>query len=241
MHSDTMHEAPDIETASDDYAKRFAGPVGAWMLQVQETIVLDLLKEATQASILDVGGGHGQLAIPLCTRGFSVTVHGSDAVCAERIQSQLQQGRCRFLAGNILHIPVEDHAYDIVLCFRLLTHCDAWRDLVRELCRIAKFRIIIDYPTSQSVNSLAPALFSAKKRLEGNTRTWHSFTHAEVEQAFAGNGFALGSLQKQFFLPMALHRTLRLAPLSRVLEGVCRRLGLTRAYGSPVIAEFIRT
>lgn len=240
MHSATTHEAPDIETASGDYAKRFAGPVGAWMLQVQETIVLDLLRDAAKASILDVGGGHGQLAIPLCARGFSVTVHGSDTVCAERIQAQLQQGG-RFLTGNILHIPVEDHAYDIVLCFRLLTHCDEWQELVRELCRIARFRIIFDYPASQSVNSIAPALFSAKKRLEGNTRTWRSFTHAEVEKAFVKNGFALSSLHKQFFLPMALHRTLRLAPLSRVLEGVCRRLGLTRAYGSPVIAEFIRT
>ncbi|PTN36504.1 class I SAM-dependent methyltransferase [Desulfonatronum sp. SC1] len=241
MPPNTMHEAPDIETASGDYAKRFAGPVGAWMLQVQESIVLELLTDAAKASILDVGGGHGQLAIPMCARGFSVTVHGSDPVCAERIQAQLHKGGCRFLTGNILEMPVEDRAYDIVLCFRLLTHCDEWQDLTRELCRLAKHRIIIDYPTSQSVNSIAPALFSAKKRLEGNTRTWRSFTHAEVEKAFVENGFTLSSLQKQFFLPMALHRALRFAPLSRVLEGVCRGLGLTKAYGSPVIAEFIRT
>lgn len=241
MQTIAMQEAPDIETASADYAKRFAGPVGAWMLQVQEAIVIKLLGNAFTATILDVGGGHGQLAVPLCSRGFFITVHGSDPACAERIQPCLQKDGCRFVTGNILDLPVPDRSYDVVLCFRLLTHCDRWRDVIRELCRTAKHRIIIDYPTSQSLNSIAPVLFSAKKRLEGNTRTWRSFTHDEVKEAFAGYGFALNNLHKQFFLPMALHRTLHIAPLSRALEGICRGLGLTRAYGSPVITEFIRT
>ena len=54
--------APDVETASDDYAARFAGPVGAWMLQVQERAVLELIAPWPGASVLDVGGGHAQLA-----------------------------------------------------------------------------------------------------------------------------------------------------------------------------------
>src|SRR3989338_8000949 len=36
-------EAPDIETSSEDYARRFAGPVGAWFLQVQRVAVLRFL------------------------------------------------------------------------------------------------------------------------------------------------------------------------------------------------------
>ncbi len=234
-------EAPaDIETSSADYARRFSGPVGAWMLKLQEDIVTSLLAATPTATILDVGGGHGQLAAPLCARGFSVTVQGSDPACATRIQPLLQTGACRFITGNFLNLPVAGTSFDVTLCFRLLTHCDQWLDLVRELCRVARHRVIIDYPASQSVNSIAPMLFSAKKKLEGNTRTWRSFTHAEIKDAFALQGFGLTGLHKQFFLPMALHRALRLAPLSALLERACRLSGLTRAYGSPVIAEFHR-
>ena len=37
--------------------------------------------------MLDVGGGHGQLAIPLCRAGYRVTVLGSDASCRRRLEA----------------------------------------------------------------------------------------------------------------------------------------------------------
>jgi hypothetical protein len=39
---------------------------------------------------------------------------------------------------------------------------------------------------------------------------------------------------------MVLHRALKMAPLSAGLEGVCRALGLSRLWGSPVIIELAR-
>ena len=39
------NEAADIETASDGYARRFAGAIGEWMLGCQSGIVLDLLSD----------------------------------------------------------------------------------------------------------------------------------------------------------------------------------------------------
>ena len=50
---------PDVETASDDYARRFSGPVGEWFLDVQERACLDLLRPWRGGTVLDVGGGHG--------------------------------------------------------------------------------------------------------------------------------------------------------------------------------------
>lgn len=61
-------ETADIETSSDDYASRFAGATGAWMLDVQRDATIRLMGDDTD-SILDVGGGHGQLARPLCETG----------------------------------------------------------------------------------------------------------------------------------------------------------------------------
>jgi 2-polyprenyl-3-methyl-5-hydroxy-6-metoxy-1,4-benzoquinol methylase len=233
-------ETADIESSSADYAQRFAGPVGAWMLRIQEDIVLRLAAQYPIATFLDVGGGHGQLAGPLCKKGYDVTVQGSNPVCMKQIISLVHGGKCRFIVSSILNLPLRDQSRDVVLCFRLLTHCDNWPILLKELCRVARMRIIIDYPASKSVNAVAPMLFSAKKKLEGNTRTWRSFSHAEIIEAFARHGFVPVGVHKQFFLPMALHRGLGLAGLSAMLESLCRMAGLTRAFGSPVIAEFKR-
>lgn len=233
-------ETADIETASEDYAARFAGPSGAWMLQVQEKIVLDLLVSLKAGEVLDVGGGHGQLAFPLCREGFRVTVVASAEACRQRIAALVDSGQCRFTVGNLIELPFPDRSFDVVLCFRLATHCDHWPQLIRELCRVARRAVILDYPTSQSLNRLAPQLFRAKKMLEGNTRIFRLFRHEKISAEFRAHGFRIGRRTGQFFLPMVLHRMLKCQPLSAGAEALFSRLGLTRRWGSPVIAEMIR-
>ncbi|MBL7077171.1 MAG: class I SAM-dependent methyltransferase [Kiritimatiellae bacterium] len=233
-------EPADIETASVGYAQRFAGPIGTWMLGRQSDIVLDLLAPHRQDTILDVGGGHAQLARPLAEAGYAVTVHGSAPECSTQIQDLADSGTCRFVCAPMLELPFESGSVDTVLCFRLLTHCDEWPALVAELCRVAKRAVIIDYPTSQSLNAFSGGLFSAKKKLEGNTRTWRLFRREELVDAFREHGFVCKTERKQFFLPMVLHRILRCPPLSGFLEGICRCFGLTRLWGSPVIIELER-
>ncbi len=230
----------DIETASEGYAQRFAGAIGEWMLRQQSGIVLDLLAPHKEDSLLDVGGGHAQLARPLAEAGYSVTVHGSGPECRARLQDLIDADKCRFVCAPMLELPFEAGSIDTLLCFRLLTHCDEWPALIAELCRVAKRAIIIDYPTSRSLNAFSGRLFSAKKTLEGNTRAWRLFRKQELVDAFGQHGFTCRTERKQFFLPMVLHRMLRCPPLSAFLEGLCRCLGLTKLWGSPVIADFER-
>ncbi|NLF22334.1 MAG: methyltransferase domain-containing protein [Lentisphaerae bacterium] len=228
-------ETADIETSSDDYATRFRGASGAWMLAVQTRLTRRLLAGVPRGSLLDVGGGHGQLAFPLADDGWQVTVLGSAAECRHRVAALADAGRCVFTVGNVVDLPYPDGHFDAVVCFRLLTHCDRWPQLVRELCRVSRGPVIVDYPTSQSLNALAPALFAAKKSIERNTRTWRLFRHREVDEAFAAAGFQVRARLKQFALPMVLHRALRTAPISRLLEALCRGAGLTAWLGSPVV------
>ncbi len=231
-------ETADIHTSSDEYAARFAGPAGAWMLAVQERLARGLLRDFAGASLLDVGGGHGQLAVPLGRAGWKVTVLGSAESCRHRLREAEAAGHCTFQVGNVIALPFPDRSFDVVLCFRLLTHCERWPELVRELCRVARRAVIVDYPTGQSLNAVAPALFGAKRKFEKNTRTWRLFRHREVFAEFARSGFAPAAVRKQFFLPMVLHRMLKFRALSAGLEGLCRALGLTRRWGTPVIARF---
>ena len=231
-------ETADIHTSSDEYAARFAGAAGEWMLAVQEKITRRLLRGGEGASVLDVGGGHGQLAVPLGRAGWNVTVLGSDESCRHRVRTVVDSGACRFVVGNVIALPFPDQSFDVVLCFRLLTHCERWPELVRELCRVARKAVIVDYPTGQSLNAIAPALFGAKKKFEKNTRTWALFRHAQVIGEFAKNGYVPAAAVKQFFLPMVLHRMLKSRALSSALEAASRALGFTRLWGSPVIARF---
>jgi 2-polyprenyl-3-methyl-5-hydroxy-6-metoxy-1,4-benzoquinol methylase len=237
---DAAREAPDVETSSADYARRFTGAVGEWFLDTQARTTLALLRRWPAASVLDVGGGHGQLTQPLIEAGHTVTVHGSQPICAERLRPWLDTGRASFVSGPLLRAPFPDRAFDVVLAFRLLPHVERWRDLVTALARLARHAVIVDYPTRRSVNAAADLLFGLKKRVERDTRPFRVFSDGEIEAAFGRAGFRATARRPQFFLPMALHRALRLAPLSRGLEAGSAALGLTRLLGSPVILRLER-
>ncbi len=238
---DSAPENADIETSSDGYAARFAGPAGAWMLGVQEKIVVDWLAARPGASVLDVGGGHGQLAVPLARRAFPVTVLGSDPVCARRVQSEIDAGRVKFAAGNVIALPFPDRSFDVVISIRLLPHCRQWPRLIAELCRVAKRDVIVDYPTIQSVNVFSSALFGAKKRIEANTRPFALFRHGEVAAEFAKCGFTLAERRGEFVLPMVLHRMLKAPAVSAGLENALRGVGLAKIAGSPVLVRMVRS
>lgn len=233
-------ETPDIETSSADYATRFCGPIGRWLLAVQERATLHFIRDAPGARVLDVGGGHGQLTAPLIQAGYAVTVVGSDPVCAARISAFVEAGQCQFEVGDILSLPFADQSFDVVLSYRLVPHVNQWQQLLRELTRVAKDAVIIDYPEWCSLNALTPMLFSFKKRIEKNTRQYLSFRERDLLRVFAANGFALAQRYPEFFLPMVFHRALKMPALSAALEGMCRYVGLTSQFGSPVILKVVR-
>jgi hypothetical protein len=76
-----------------------------------------------------------------------------------------------------------------------------------------------------------------KKGVEGDTRPFAVFSDAEVRDAFAAHGFEAAARRPQFLLPMALHRALRTAALSRGAEAAASASGLTSLFGSPVILK----
>lgn len=239
--TNTYPETADIETSTDEYANRFAGACGEWMLDVQEKRTLAQLSKYPDArTVLDVGGGHGQLAHPMVRDGYLVTVLGSDASCVHRIQSLVDAGTCRFDIGNVIALPFPDKSFDAVICFRLVTHCERWPQLLSELCRVAKHTVTIDYPTSTSLNAIAPLFFKAKKNFEKNTRKWTLFTHRQIREEMGKHGFQCVRRAGQFFFPMVMHRILKSRGISASLEALTQTLGLNYVLGSPVIATFAR-
>lgn len=233
-------ETADIETSSDDYARRFAGPVGAWFLDVQNRATLDMLAPYPGASVLDVGGGHGQITGALVGAGHAVTVIGSDQACRARIQEYVQTGQVEFAVGNLIDLPYPDQAFDVVVSYRLLPHVERWPELIVELCRVARQAVVVDYPEARSVNAITPLLFGVKKKMEGNTRPYTLFRQPQLMEHFVQHGFVYADRQPEFFWPMVLHRVMKSVPVSRALEGAARAVGLTRALGSPVVLKVAR-
>ena len=234
-------EAPDLETSGSEYATRFSGDVGRYFLDVQERSVIDLLKRVPGRTVLDVGGGHGQIAVPLRREGYDITVLGSSPVCRQNLENRLgRDGVFRFVVGDLLKLPFSDRSFDFVVSFRLLPHMDRWRMLIEELSRVARLAVLVDFPTVWSVNVFTPLLFRLKKGIERNTRPYILFTTGSIRETFRRSGYRVLGAKGQFLLPMALHRW---AGMNRVLvaaERVSRRSGATDRIGSPVILLAVR-
>jgi ubiquinone/menaquinone biosynthesis C-methylase UbiE len=233
-------ETADIETSSEDYASRFSGPVGEWFLKIQEEATLRMLSSYPGTTVLDVGGGHGQLTGALVRSGYRVTVLGSADVCKARIAAFIDEGGCAFRVGNILALPYQDRAFEIVISYRLLPHVTRWPQVLRELTRVAQTSVLIDYPAIRSFNWMGPRFFDFKKKLERNTRPFTCFKEAELLRVFQNLGFVRVDRYPEFFLPMVLHRMLRRPSISSGAEAAFRRLGITSWFGSPVILKLVR-
>jgi SAM-dependent methyltransferase len=231
-------EKADVGTASDDYASRFAGAVGRWFLDEQARATRALLADLPRgASVLDVGGGHAQLTPMLLEAGYRVTVIGSEPGADVQLRPFVTRGAVRFDVGPLVALPYADRSFDAVISFRLLPHVTAWRALIAGMCRVARRAVVADYPSSRSLNAIGGGLFGLKKGLEGNTRTYTLFAPAEIDAAFVTSGWRVTGACPQFLWPMVLHRVLKNAALTRMLEAPPRWLGLTRAFGSPVIVK----
>ncbi len=228
-------ETADIVTSSPNYDTRFGGEAGRYFLEVQSSMTRQLLAGEKKTSILDVGGGHGQLARPLAGQGFSITVAGSHDICGERLAEKMQGLPYNYQTCDILHLPFADNAFHTVISFRLLPHVDRWQQLIAEMCRVADHTVILDYADRRSSNILYCLLFKIKKAMEGNTRPYTMFNRAQLRTEFIKNHFQPPVFKPEFFWPMVLHRKLENPAVSKGIEIPAKALGLTSLFGSPII------
>jgi SAM-dependent methyltransferase len=228
-------ETADIETASEDYAKRFSGDIGNYFLSVQTELTLELLKNYHIKTILDVGGGHSQLAIPLVKNGYEVTVVGSDESCRKRLDRLLEFNKFEFRVCDMLDLPFDNNSFDAVLAFRLLPHVCRWKALIEEMCRVSNKIIIIDYPDIRSFNILYKFMFGIKKILEGNTRPFSLFSRNQIARELYQYGFGRIVYKSEFFMPMVVYRILKSVTFAQTSEFLFRTIGLTKLLGSPII------
>lgn len=201
-------EMPDLEISSDDYARRFHGAVGRYLLSIQEEAVARALQGLRPGDALDVGGAHGQLLDMLRALGWQVTVHGTSPECETNLRHR--HFGSPFVRGPLYPLPAADRSFDLVLAVRLLPHVTRWPRLIAEMCRVSRRTVLFDYPRK-------------------------SFSRQELSAELHSHGFGIERQVKQLLLPIGVHRVGRAALPLRAAEQLCRFSGLTALAGSPVI------
>ena len=111
------------------------------------------------------------------------------------------------------------------------------KSLLQRCAAFPKTVVIFDYPDIRSFNFLNNILFSTKKRIEGNTRTFRLFKRKEITEVLRKNNFGQITFKPQFFVPMVAHRVLNSVIISTILESIFIRIGITYLFGSPIIVR----
>ena len=226
--------APDIHSSTAEYAKRFSGVAGEYLLSVQNNAILDCLPK--ERSILDVGGGHLQIIKILDLENYDYTIQGSDSSCFDRLEHDVKKIICPLLELNIAA-----KSFSTVISIRQLSHMQNWKGFIGELTRVSQNTVIIDAPLKTGFNLFSEMLFSVKKMFEKNTRKYLNFSEQELKEIFKNHGFTLTKAYYQFFFPMVIHRVIKNRKISEFIELVPRKLGLTSLMGSPAIYRFDRS
>jgi 2-polyprenyl-3-methyl-5-hydroxy-6-metoxy-1,4-benzoquinol methylase len=226
----------DPRMAESFEASRFSGPIGRLLADTQEQVIASFLAPVDGRSILDVGTGTGRAAIALARRGGIVTgLDASKEMLAVAGRRAQEAGvAVSFVRGDAHAIAFPAEYFDNVICLRVLMHTPDWRRSLGELCRVARHRVVLDYPALSSAAALQAATRRVAHRFGARVEAYRVFSDRALRTALAANGFHIVDTHRQFVLPIALHKTLGSASATSRIEGVLAGLGLRRLLGSPV-------
>ncbi len=141
---------------------RFSGPIGELLAATQADVLRDYAGPAAAATVLDVGTGTGRAALVLAEAGARVTAVDASAEMlrvAEARADGPRRPRSRSASATRITCRSPIGAFDTVVSLRVLMHTPDWRQCVAEACRVARRRVIVDYPaaTQRSPRSRRPA------------------------------------------------------------------------------------
>jgi len=215
---------------------RFGGPIGALLAETQESVLAAFVGALEGRAVLDVGTGTGRAALALAARGGRVT--GVDA-SNEMLRVARERAHARglsvtFAPADAHRLPFESGSFDLAVCLRVLMHTPDWTRCVGELCRVARQRVVLDYPALlsaaalQSVGRRAAAIFGA------NVEAYRVLPDHAVRRELARHGFRVAAVHRQFVLPIALHKRLGSRAATERMERALARAGLLWLLGSPV-------
>jgi SAM-dependent methyltransferase len=242
-YSYTHYASKDVAAGFDQL--RFSGPIGEYLLETQESLLLDALSPLASGTtsgplsgvhVLDVGTGTGRAAIGMARAG--ATVVGVDAssemldVARERAASA--NVSVTFDVGDAHALPFPPAHFDAAVSLRVLMHTPDWARCLGELCRVSRRRVVVDFPSLSSLAALESGARHLRRAAGRKVEAYRVMSERSVVAAFAANGYRVVHVHRQFVLPIALHKKIGSIAFTRGTERVFSALGLSWLAGSPV-------
>jgi ubiquinone/menaquinone biosynthesis C-methylase UbiE len=131
-------------------------------------------------------------------------------------------------------LPIGDRCVDSAVCLRLLMHAIDWRACIGELCRVTRWRVVVDFPAIGSFAAIESGLRHLRHRRGATVEAYRVLAERDVAAEFARHGFRIVVVRRQFVLPIALHKAVGQFAITGGLERVFAAIGLLKLLGSPV-------
>ncbi|MCC7007320.1 MAG: methyltransferase domain-containing protein [Acidobacteria bacterium] len=233
-YSYTHYVDPAVAEGFD--ALRFGGPIGRHLLETQERQILEAFAPVAGRRLLDVGTGTGRASIALAREGADVLgLDASPQMIAVARRAAAAAGATLELGLADAHdLPLADRSVDGAVCLRVLMHAVDWRRCVAELCRVARWRVMVDFPALLSAAAIESAARRAAHGLGRRVEPYRVIRERAVRDAFARHGFRTIGVHRLFVLPIAMHKAIGAPAFTRASERALAAAGLTRVLGSPV-------
>jgi ubiquinone/menaquinone biosynthesis C-methylase UbiE len=233
-YSYTVYADPEMADRFD--RARFSGPIGELLAVTQASVLREYAGNGGGGMVLDVGTGTGRAALVLAEAGARVTAVDASAemLRVAEARATARGSSIAFGIGDAHHLAFQDRAFDTVVSLRVLMHTPDWRQCVAEACRVAKARVIVDYPAATSLAALQAASRHVAHRLGARTEPYRAFTGRQIGDEFRRHGFRITREHRQFVLPIAVHKRLNSLAVTTGVESALAKVGLLKLAGSPV-------
>jgi ubiquinone/menaquinone biosynthesis C-methylase UbiE len=139
-----------------------------------------------------------------------------------------------FLEGDAHALAFPDRSFDVVVCLRVLMHTPDWRRALAELCRVARSRVVFDYPALASAAALQAVARRLAAAAGSDVEAYRVLSDRAVRTTLRRSGFRMADSRRQFVLPIALHKGIDSLAVTSNVEGALARVGLRWLLGSPV-------
>ena len=233
-YSYTVYADPAMADSFDQV--RFGGPIGSLQAEIQARVIAEFAGVLTGKTALDVGTGTGRAALIMAGAGAAVTAVDASAemLRVARARADHRRAGIRFEVGDAHHLAHPDGAFDVAVSLRVLMHTPGWRQCVAELCRVARQRVIVDFPATGSVASIQSVTRRIAAAAGGKVEAYRVFTEATIRRELEAHGYRVTRIHRQFVLPVAFHKRIGSRAFTEGLEGALASTGVLRLAGSPV-------
>jgi ubiquinone/menaquinone biosynthesis C-methylase UbiE len=181
-----------VEAGYADWSKTYDVPNNP-LIHLEETVLLPLLESLPPGRALDAACGTGRVSARLAAARHDVL--GVDATPEMLALAREKVPGAEFVQGRLEELPVEDAAFDLVVCCLALDHCADVGPAIAELGRAARRggRVVISDIHPTMIHLGGQAAYVDEQREWAFVRG-HAHLHSEYLRSLSAAGLEVDEL-----------------------------------------------